>query len=112
MEADRGGTSRTLDTLEALTEDFPEASFRLLVGADILKETEHWHRWDRITEIAPPIVVGRGGYDAPRPDTVVLPEVSSTDLRDRLGEGRSVAGLVPHAVDEYIHAHRLYGAGA
>jgi nicotinate-nucleotide adenylyltransferase len=108
MEATRGGTSRTLDTLEALTETHPGASFRLLIGADILGETSRWHRWDRITEIAPPIVVGRGGYDAPRPDTVTLPEVSSTDLRQRLAERRSVAGLVPVSVEAYIREHALY----
>ncbi len=112
IEAERGGVSRTLDTLETLRERHPDTDFRLVVGADILGETDRWHRWDRIVEIAPPIVVGRGGYDAPRPDSVTLPEVSSTELRRRLREGESVAGLVPSAVEAYIREHRLYARHA
>ncbi len=108
IEAERGGKSRTLDTLEALGERHPDATLRLVVGADILDETDRWYRWERIVELAPPIVVGRGGYDAPRPDAVTLPEVSSTELRRRLGAGESVAGLIPAAVASYVRAHGLY----
>lgn len=108
IEAERGGKSRTLDTLESLGERHPDASFRLVVGADILDEADSWYRWDRIVELAPPIVVGRGGYTSPRPDTVTLPEVSSTELRRRLKAGESVAGLVPTAVEAYIREHDLY----
>jgi len=108
IEEERGGKSRTLDTLETLIERHPEARFRLVIGADILDETQRWYRWDRIVEIAPPIIVGRGGYDAPRADALTLPEVSSTDLRRRLGRGDSVAGLVPRSVEAYIRQRGLY----
>ena len=86
----------------------PRASFRLLIGADILGEMDRWHRFDRIREVAPPIVIGRGGYDAPRPDAVTMPRVSSTDIRARLAAGAPVAGLVPLAVEAYLSEHALY----
>jgi len=38
------------------------------------------------------------------------PDVSSTDIRARAGDGRSIAGLVPPAIDRYIRHHGLYGA--
>jgi nicotinate (nicotinamide) nucleotide adenylyltransferase len=37
-------------------------------------------------------------------------ERSATEVRDALRSGRSIAGLVPPAVENYIHQHRLYGA--
>jgi nicotinate-nucleotide adenylyltransferase len=36
------------------------------------------------------------------------PDVSSTDIRKRLAEGRSVHGLVPDTVERHIAQHRLY----
>jgi nicotinate-nucleotide adenylyltransferase len=38
------------------------------------------------------------------------PDVSSTDLRQRLQTGASIAGLVPAEVERYIQRHRLYAA--
>jgi nicotinate-nucleotide adenylyltransferase len=98
--------SRTLDTLHELGRRHPELSFRLVVGADILGETDSWYRWDEIARLAPPIVVGRRGY--PGPDELELPEVSSTEVRARLSRGDSALPLVSRAVMNYIAEHGLY----
>jgi nicotinate-nucleotide adenylyltransferase len=37
-----------------------------------------------------------------------MPAVSSTEIRDRLAGGKSVAGLVPRGVLDYIYGRRLY----
>jgi len=114
IEEELGGKSRTLTTLEALQKRHPDATFRLVIGADILAETHLWHRWDRVAELAPPIVIGRPGVandqDDEHPDDRPLarPEVSSTDIRARLAEGRPVDGLVPTVVAEYARRHGLY----
>ncbi|MBC7171528.1 MAG: nicotinate (nicotinamide) nucleotide adenylyltransferase [Polyangiaceae bacterium] len=107
IEQELGGTSRTLHTLEALGKRMPDARLRLLVGADVLEETHRWHRWDRIVELAEPLVLGRAGY-ATRGDSPALPEVSSTELRDRIEQGLSVAGLVPTTVTALIAERGLY----
>jgi nicotinate-nucleotide adenylyltransferase len=104
-------SSRTLHTIEALIARHPGTQFRLVVGADILGETDKWHRWDELVRLAPPIVIGRAGHPAP-PEALVtgleMPEVSSTEVRARLGRGESALPLVPRSVMGYIAERRLY----
>lgn len=97
--------SRTLDTIEALRARHPRAGFRLIVGADILAQTDKWHRWDDIVALAPPIVVGRAGHGEAGID---MPPVSSTEIRRRLACAQSVAALVPRRVVDYIAEQGLY----
>lgn len=109
--------SRTLHTVEALVERYPETSFRLVIGADILAETDKWYRWDDIARLAPPLVVGRTGVDPgddANPDDDVtaseidLPRISSTEVRARLSRGQSGVPLVPRVVMDYIAKRGLY----
>lgn len=110
-EEELGGESRTLRLLEHLTEKYPGKRLRLLVGADILLESSKWHRWDAIVALAPPIVLGRVGVNhaaAPHP---VLPEVSSTRIRELLASGEdesTLSELVPTEVLAYARKHALY----
>jgi nicotinate-nucleotide adenylyltransferase len=113
IEGELGGKSRTLLTLEELARRMPRARFRLVIGADILLETERWYRFDRVRELAPLIVVGRAGYESPDDTTKIdLPRVSSTEIRARLAADRPVAGLVPRRVEEHIRLNGLYGVKA
>lgn len=107
-ERQLGGESRTFHTLEALAKRNPGDSFRLVIGADILGDTERWFRWDDVARIAPPLVVGRGGYPLPPECPLEMPEVSSTQLRTDIGEGTSVDGRIPTPVANYIREHGLY----
>ena len=110
IEAEIGGeTSRTLVTLETLAARRPEARLRLVIGADLLPERDKWWRWPDIEKLAPPIVVGRQGYDLPATTPPVeVPGVSSTAIRQRLARGQSIAGLVPRSVAVYIAERELY----
>ena len=103
-----GGESRTFHTLNALAEAYPDDTFRLVIGADILADTDRWYRWDEVARLAPPLVVGRGGYPLPPECPLEMPEVSSTELRADIAAGRSIAGRVPRPVLEYIEARGLY----
>lgn len=97
---------RMLDTLTALIEEFPAHEFRLVIGADILLETDRWHAWDEVVALAPPIVFKRHGYEGgslPAP-----PNVSSTDIRERLGRGESAVPLIPSSVQKRISELGLY----
>jgi nicotinate-nucleotide adenylyltransferase len=105
-------SSRTLDLIEHLYAKHTDAQFQLVVGADILGETDKWHRWDEVTRRAPLIVIGRGGFELPAGSVetgIVMPEVSATRVREMLAAGTpGVAALLPQTVLRYIARHGLY----
>jgi nicotinate-nucleotide adenylyltransferase len=99
-----GKTARTLEHLRA---KHPSHDFALVVGADVLPETDKWYRWDRVQALARIVIVGREGYP-PVAGAPSLPAISSTDVRARLARGEDVSGLVPRKVREYVEAKGLY----
>lgn len=101
IEAELPRPSYTLNTLTALAERHPEHRFRLVVGADILGETDRWHRWGDIQARFAPIVVGRGGFPAVE-GAPTFPEVSSSEIRRRHRAGAPIDHLVPAAVLELL----------
>lgn len=111
VAAEQGGESRTIHTLAYLARTRPDLRFRLIIGADILAETAAWLRWDDVVRLAPPIVIGRGGVDAPagaHVSEVAMPMVSSTEIRRRLAHGQDARDLLPAAVSGYIAGRGLY----
>lgn len=127
VEQELGGESRTLRTLEHLAAAHPDWRLRLVIGADILAEAPRWYGFDAIARIAPPIVLGRAGFDAagaapqagsagslPAAGPALLPEVSSTRVRDAIARGawEEAKPLVPRAVLAHIRERGLYGAPA
>jgi nicotinate-nucleotide adenylyltransferase len=120
VERELGGESLTLRTVEHLAEAHPDWSLRLLIGADVLGDLPKWHRFDRIAELAVPLVLGRVGVVPPPPGEgpvpiptaplPVLPRVSSTEIRTAIAAGDldAVRARVPSAVLDFIEQHRLY----
>lgn len=110
VEETLGGESRTLRTIEHLKKEHPNDPLRLVMGADILVESNKWYGFDRIVELAPPIVLGRVGvvYEGAPPP--ILPAISSTDVRKKIAEGRfeELAEYVPKDVLAYVKSHGLY----
>ena len=110
VEAQLGGESRTLRTLESLSSAHPDWRLRLVIGADILTEAPRWFGFDVIEKIAPLIVLGRAGVAAPVATAALLPEVSSTQIRAAIARGAwsEVEKLVPREVLAYARARGLY----
>lgn len=100
--------NRTYHTLRALRAREPDATFRLLVGADVLGEKDSWYRWDDVVAMAPLIVVGREGVTAGGGQAFRLPAISSTEVRARLARGEGAEPLVPRSVLDYIAERGLY----
>ncbi len=107
--------SLTLHTIEHLTQTNPDWDLRLLVGSDVLGDTAKWHAFDRISALAPPYVVGRPGYEHPSAQAALLPDVSSTGIREALaardtaGSSALLSSSLPRVVLAYINQHDLYG---
>ena len=116
VEREIGQPSRTLVTVRALQARHPQHQFHLVVGADLLGEIDTWYGAAELRRTVPLLVVGRASA-APTRDApiwhhapVIMPAVSSTEIRQALGEGKSVEGLVPRAVLDYIYERRLFQA--
>ena len=98
--------SYTWNTLQALQADFPDREFVLLIGGDNWKQVRNWYRADDIVRDYQLVVYPRRGSDIDRttlPPTVQVIEaelldISSTDIRRRVREGKTIAGLVPPCI--------------
>ena len=113
VEIERGGLSFTVDTLETLARQHPGAELVLLLGIDSLKTMDRWRQPDRIRELATLAALARGEAEGSLPDGVRMVttrrvDVSSTEIRGRLAEGRPVKGFVAESVERYISAAELY----
>lgn len=118
MEIDRGGPSYTVVTAEELLAAAGEPAPRLflVVGADLVAELDSWERPGDLKRLVTVAVVSRPANPAPvvppgwRVVRVDGPEVdvSSSEVRERLAEGQSVAGLVPDGVVRRIARRGLY----
>ena len=60
-EALRGGPSYTIDTLEAMRSEFPDATFLFFLGMDAFAGFDSWRRWQDILGIANLVVIDRPG---------------------------------------------------
>jgi nicotinate-nucleotide adenylyltransferase len=119
IEIQRGGPSYTADTLEALRARLPADELFLLIGADQLRAFASWRSPLRVASLARLVVMSREGSDAGvAPDglavsfeSVAVPrvDISSTEIRRRVGEGRSIRYWVPDGVLEIIRDEKLYG---
>jgi nicotinate-nucleotide adenylyltransferase len=109
VERDLGEQSRTLITVEHLLQRHPELEFALIIGTDILGESSKWYRFAELRQRVPFIVVGRAGYEGQEGDALVLPNISSSEVRRRLHAGEPVDHLLPAGVLAYLKEHDLVG---
>ncbi len=97
LEARLPRPSYTIDTLRALALERPGHRLRLVIGTDVLPQLPRWRAWDEIEAGFAPIIVGRQGH-APSPSSLAFPDVSSSEIRRALREGRPVEHLLTRRV--------------
>lgn len=122
IEVDREGATYAVDTLRELRDEYGAGTELFFVtGADAILEMLHWKQPDELFELAHFIAATRPGYDLARfeaQEIVQRPEVStmripalaisSTDIRERVHDGRPIRYLVPEGVKSYIEKAELY----
>jgi nicotinate-nucleotide adenylyltransferase len=106
--------SYTVRTLRALAEREPGNRLLLLLGADAARDLAAWWEVEALPGLADVVIFARPGASVPRHPLIsrVIPvpsiDLSATEVRERVKQGRSIRYLVPDAVREYIAAHGLY----
>ncbi len=138
LEAELGGTSYTVRTLEELHHQHPGAEIFFLIGADAFFFLHTWHEPQRLFELTNFVVMARPrsphaalqeymqnrldprfsldddgwvrlpGGNGAKRVPTTLLSVSSTAIRYRARAGRSIRYLVHPAVEDYIKHMDLY----
>jgi nicotinic acid mononucleotide adenylyltransferase len=83
-----------------------------IAGSDVLKDLPRWKDHEEVQRLARFVVVPRRGYEGGASLGVELPLLSSSDVRDVIGAGKSPAGLIDREVLAYIERRGLYGIDA
>lgn len=109
IEFRRDELSYTVDTLERIGARHPDARLFLVLGSDQYEGLSDWWKPERIVEQAEIVVMRRAGRPIEADDRfpfrsvdVTRVDLSSTEIRRRLSEGRSVRYLVPDAILEDV----------
>ncbi len=109
IEFRRDERSYTVDTLERIRADHPEARLFLVMGSDQYEGLSDWWKPERIVEVAELVVMRRAGRAIVaderfpyRSVDVTRVDLSSTEIRRRLAAGRSVRYLVPDVILEDV----------
>ncbi|MCZ8511120.1 nicotinate-nucleotide adenylyltransferase [Paenibacillus filicis] len=120
VELRKGGVSYSVDTVKLLMQLYPGHRFHYIVGADMVQYLPKWYKIEELANLVVFIGLSRPGYgteeealpepirDSVRMARMPLIEISSTEIRKRLAEGRPVRYLVPDRVNQYIEVNRLY----
>jgi nicotinate-nucleotide adenylyltransferase len=127
-ELAREGPSYTIDTVAEYRRELREGvEICWLIGSDTVRELGTWHRIGELAEMCRFVTAARPGFGSGDLDALAaalpaaqierlgksvvpapLVEVSSTQVRRRVADGRSIRYLVPDPVAAYIRTHGLY----
>jgi nicotinate-nucleotide adenylyltransferase len=122
-EVERTGPSYSVTTIrEYLETGGPDLELFFITGADAILEILTWHQAEEVVRLCRFIAATRPGYDLDRLRRLLPAEyldriefltvpgvlISSTDVRQRIYEGRTIRYLVPDPVEEYIRKFGLY----
>jgi len=135
-EIRRRGISYAIDTLLSLKKDYPRQPLCFIVGWDAFSRFNQWHQWVKILDHTHLIVINRpdtnphlspeiqaflSSHLVEQPEKLIqslagsiyflnIPPIpiSSTLIREKLAQQRSLDESIPAAVATYIHQHHLY----
>lgn len=117
--------SYTYETMEILSKEYEDDNIFFIMGTDSFLSIKGWYNWEKLVEEYPIIVGVRPGYKDE--ETRILKEeietnfdakirilsnkekdISSTEIRQMIRDGKDISGLVPYEIKRYIYEHGLY----
>ena len=134
MEMDRATDSYTIFTVNELKQKYPNDDLYLIIGSDMFLIFHKWYKHKELLEKCTICVASRDnaeniqklrayafeqlGVYMPKLDGKNIHislldayEVSSSEIRDRIMNGKSIYGIVDPEIIEYMESHKLYGYG-
>lgn len=130
IEIRRGGMSYSVDTVREIRNRFPGVEVSFIIGSDSLADLRLWKDIYALLDLCRFVTILRPGADPgsfrdqdfglrqPWPERLRSAiraghavDISSSDIRKRVREGRSVRYLVHPAVERYLETHSLYKDG-
>ena len=124
-EIRRGGRSFTVDTLTFLKELYPDDELYLFMGSDMLLSFHTWYRYEDILKMCTICAISRDDDESAemlrhyahtvlsRGKVLIFDiepiEVSSSEIREKLKNGKSCKGLISEKTEKYIKENKLYG---
>ena len=101
IEILRTGPSYAIDTVEAVTQSYPDDTLVLIIGQDAAEKLDQWHRIDELRTMIEFVVISRPGYEGNGIDIGALP-VAATTIREGL------SAEVSSSVAAFIRENNLY----
>lgn len=116
--------SYTVETVEKLKELYPNVEFYFITGADSILDIYKWKNPEKLLSLCKFVSVRRPNYSDDLEakikeiadkfgGEILLVDgpflnISSTEIRERVREGKSIDDFVPKKVVEYIKENKLY----
>ncbi len=125
IEVERDKTAYTIDTIISLRELYKDDDLYFIMGGDSLFEIESWKDAEKLMKLCKFIVLDRGysrkedirekmidlekryGMKVQEIESPII-EISSTEIRKRIKNKRSIKYLVPEILEEYILENKIY----
>ena len=126
IEGERDGNSYTIDTVRELLRQNPTNSYSLLIGTDQFLTLRSWHKIKELGKLVDFYIANRNGemsFSTFQKEKEALEkelslhcklfpmpaiDLSSTEIRNLLKEGKSIHGMLPKPVEEYILKKGFY----
>ncbi|MFL6562782.1 MAG: nicotinate-nicotinamide nucleotide adenylyltransferase, partial [Bacillus sp. (in: firmicutes)] len=106
--------SYTVDTMKMINDQYSDHQFFFIIGADMIEYLPKWHKIDDLIKLVQFVGVERPDYSTQTDYPVLYVDVpaidvSSSMIRDRIKNGKTVRYLLPDSVIQYIEEKHLYG---
>lgn len=125
IEIDKEGISYTIETLRLLKQKYKNSGLYFILGTDLLFEIERWKDFKEFSKICKLALFHRAGDTDDRVEEKIRQlrmqyglefekiespkiEISSTEIRNRVLDNRSIKYMLPQNVEEYIASNNLY----